>query len=150
METARPSHWVRFGVFELDLRAGELRKNGLRVNLQGQPIQILALLLECPGQLVTRDELQRKLWPNDTIVEFDHSINAAIKRLREALDDSADNPRFIETLARRGYRFIAPAEVAAGVSVKPGPAPPAVGRGGTLETHSEALPPAQPDADSGE
>ncbi len=110
MEAARPSHLVRFGVFELDLRAGELRKNNLRVNLQGQPVQILALLLERPGELVTREELQKKLWPNDTIVEFDHSINAAIKRLREALGDSADNPRFIETLARRGYRFIAPVD----------------------------------------
>src|SRR5712692_1399674 len=102
MELARPSNFVRFGVFELDLRAGELRKNGLKVNLQGQPIQILVTLLERPGDVVTREELQKKLWPNDTVVEFDHSINAAIKRLREALGDSADNPRFVETLARRG------------------------------------------------
>jgi len=101
---------ARFGVFELDLRAGELRKHGLRVRLQEQSFQILAMLLEHPGELVTREEIQAKLWPNDTVVEFDHSINTAIKRLRDALGDSADNPRFVETLARRGYRFVTPVE----------------------------------------
>ena len=101
---------VRFGVFELDTRTRELRKRGTKLKLPEQSIQILATLLERRGELVTRDELQKKLWPNDTIVEFDHSINAAIKRLRQALGDTAETPRFIETLPRRGYRFIYPVE----------------------------------------
>ncbi len=101
---------VRFGAFELDLRAGELRKHGLRVKLPEQSLQILAMLLEHPGEVVNRDEIQAKLWPHDTVVEFDHSINAAVKRLRDALGDSADNPRYVETLARRGYRFVAQVE----------------------------------------
>jgi TolB-like protein/DNA-binding winged helix-turn-helix (wHTH) protein/Tfp pilus assembly protein PilF len=106
--TTSPLSRIGFGVFEVDLRAGELRKNGSRVKLEGQPFQILALLLERPGQVVTREELQQKLWPADTFVDFEHSINAAVKRLRDALDDSADSPRYIETLPRRGYRFIYP------------------------------------------
>jgi TolB-like protein/DNA-binding winged helix-turn-helix (wHTH) protein/Flp pilus assembly protein TadD len=97
-------------VFEVDLRSGELRKQGLKIKLQGQPIQILALLLERPGELVTREELREKLWPRDTFVDFEHGLNAAIKKLRAGLGDSADNPRFVETLHRRGYRFIAPVE----------------------------------------
>jgi TolB-like protein len=97
---------VRFGVFELDLRAGELRKQGVKIKLQEQPLQILAMLLEQPGQVVTREELRSRLWPSDTFVDFDHSLNKAINKLREALGDSAENPRFIETLAKRGYRFI--------------------------------------------
>lgn len=99
---------VRFGVFELDLAAGELRKSGVRLRLQGQPYQVLALLLERAGDVVTREELQQKLWPSDTFVDFDHSLNTAINKVREALGDSASSPRFVETLARRGYRFIAP------------------------------------------
>lgn len=98
----------RFGVFEVDLRGGELRRNGSRVKLQEQPFQILALLLERPGEVVTREELRHRLWPADTFVDFDHSLNAAIKRLRDALGDAAENPRFVETMARRGYRFVAP------------------------------------------
>ncbi len=101
---------VRFGAFEVDLHSGELRKNGVRFKLQEQPLQLLALLLESPGEVVTREELQRKLWSTDTFVDFEHSLNAAVKRLREALGDSADNPRFIETLPRHGYRFIAPVQ----------------------------------------
>ncbi len=101
---------VRFGVFEVDLRAGELRKSGVKIKLQEQPFQILALLLERPGEVVSREEILRKLWPEDTFVDFEHSINAAVKRLREALADSADTPRYVETLHRRGYRFICPAE----------------------------------------
>jgi Tol biopolymer transport system component/DNA-binding winged helix-turn-helix (wHTH) protein len=101
---------ARFGVFELDLRAGELRKNGLKIKLQGQPFQILAMLLEHPGEIVTRQELQQKLWSNDTFVDFDNSLNKAINKIREALGDTADNPRFVETLARRGYRFIVPVD----------------------------------------
>jgi len=93
---------------EVDLKAGELRRSGSRIRLQEQPFQVLALLLENPGQVVTREELHRRLWPADTFVDFDHGLNAAVKRLRDALGDSAENPRFVETLARRGYRFVAP------------------------------------------
>lgn len=102
------SRIVRFGVFELDLNAGELRKNGAKLRLQGQPFQVLALLLDRPGEVVTRDELRQQLWPADTFVDFDHSLNTAINKVREALGDSASSPRYVETLARRGYRFIAP------------------------------------------
>jgi Tol biopolymer transport system component/DNA-binding winged helix-turn-helix (wHTH) protein len=98
----------RFGVFELDVQAGELRKHGLRVKLQEQPLQILTMLLERPGEAVTREQLQQKLWAGNTFVDFDHSLNATINKLRAALGDSAENPRFVETLSRRGYRFIAP------------------------------------------
>jgi DNA-binding winged helix-turn-helix (wHTH) protein/tetratricopeptide (TPR) repeat protein len=97
-------------VFEVDPRAGELRKSVLRIKLQDQPLQVLIMLLEHPGEMVTREELQRRLWPADTFVDFDHSLNSAVKKLREALGDQAENPRFIETLHRRGYRFIAPVE----------------------------------------
>ena len=99
---------ARFGVFELDLAAGELRKSGVRMRLQGQPFQVLALLLERAGEVVTREELQQKLWAADTFVDFDHSLNTAINKVREALGDSASSPRYVETMARRGYRFIAP------------------------------------------
>lgn len=98
----------RFGVFEVDLRAGELRRSGLKVRLQEQPMQVLALLLERPGEVVSREDLRNRLWKADTFVDFDHGLNAAIKRLRDALGDSAENPRFVETVARRGYRFLAP------------------------------------------
>src|SRR2546430_8667856 len=104
------SKLVRFGVFEMDPQAGELRKQGRRIKLQEQPFQILALLLHRHGEVVSRDELRHQLWPSDTFVDFDHSLNTAIMRLREALGDSSDNPRFIETIPRRGYRFIAPVE----------------------------------------
>lgn len=103
---------IHFGIFSVDIRGGELRRNGSRVRLQEQPFQILLALLEHPGHIVTRDELQKRLWSADTFVDFDHSLNAAIRRLREALQDSAENPRFIETVARRGYRFIAPVQAA--------------------------------------
>jgi DNA-binding winged helix-turn-helix (wHTH) protein/Tol biopolymer transport system component len=98
----------RFGVFELDRRAGELRRQGRKVKLQEQPFQLLLQLLEKPGEVVTREELRNRLWPADTFVDFDHSLNAAIRRLRDALGDSAENPTFVETVARRGYRFLAP------------------------------------------
>ena len=104
------SRIARFGVFELDLSAGELRKSGVKMRLQGQPFQVLALLLERAGEVVTREELQQKLWPSDTFVDFDHSLNTAINKVREALGDSASSPRYVETLARRGYRFIAPVQ----------------------------------------
>jgi cholera toxin transcriptional activator len=101
---------ARFGVFELDLAAGELRKNGARLRLQEQPFQVLSLLLQRAGDVVTREELRQKLWPADTFVDFDHSLNTAVNKLREVLGDSASSPRYIETLARRGYRFIAPVQ----------------------------------------
>ncbi len=120
-------HVVRFDVFEVDLRSGELRKPGSKIRLQDKPLQILALLLEHPGEVVTREELQRGLWPSGVIVDFEHSINTAVKRLREALGDDAEHPRYIETLSRHGYRFIAPVE-----TLTPGPSPG--GRGWTRET----------------
>jgi TolB-like protein/DNA-binding winged helix-turn-helix (wHTH) protein/Flp pilus assembly protein TadD len=98
---------LRFGVFELDLRSGELRKHGLRVRLQEQPFRLLEMLLERPGEVVTREELQKRLWPADTFVDFDHGLNKAINKIREALGDSAESPRFVETVSRRGYRFLA-------------------------------------------
>jgi TolB-like protein/Tfp pilus assembly protein PilF len=108
MENPSPrSSSVRFGSYELDLRAGELRNDGKRIRLQDQPLQILSMLLEAPGQVVTREELRNRLWPSDTFVDFDHSLNKAINKLREALSDSAETPRFIETLPKRGYRFLA-------------------------------------------
>jgi len=109
MGAAQPSREkVGFDAFVLDLRAGELRKHGIRIKLQDQPLQILQILLEHTGEVVTRDELQRRLWPADTFVDFEHGLYNAIQRLREALGDSAETPRYIETLSRRGYRFIAP------------------------------------------
>src|SRR2546427_12292825 len=104
LRSARTS--VRFGAFELDQDAGELRKQGTRMKLQEQPLQMLQVLLQRPGEVVTREELQQKIWPSDTFVDFDHGINHAIKRLREALGDAAETPHYIETLPRRGYRFI--------------------------------------------
>jgi cholera toxin transcriptional activator len=101
---------ARFGIFELDLTAGELRKSGVKLRLQEQPFQVLALLIERAGDVVTREELQQKLWASDTFVDFDHSLNTAINKVREALGDSASSPRYVETLARRGYRFIAPVQ----------------------------------------
>src|SRR5947208_12526748 len=108
-EPATTSAVVRFGVFEVDLRAGELRKHGAKLKLTGQPFQVLTILLQQPGEVVTREELHKRLWP-DTFVDVDHNLNTAINKIREVLGDSADSPRFVETLPRRGYRFIAPVE----------------------------------------
>src|SRR6266852_2900340 len=110
MAMAIPSSPVRFGGFEVDLRSGELHKQGIKIKLHDQPFQVLAALLEHPGELVTREHLHQKLWPADTFVDFDVGLNSAIKRLRDALGDSAEEPRYIETLPRRGYRFIARVE----------------------------------------
>src|ERR1700722_12926911 len=111
-ETNQPRGRLRFGVFELDLRAGELSKHGMRIRLQEQPFQILAMLVEHPGEVVTREELQKKLWPADTFVDFDHGLNKAINKIRDALGDSAESPRFVETVTRRVYRFLADVKVA--------------------------------------
>src|SRR6476659_1467050 len=110
MGTPSPVRFFRFGAFQLDLRARELRRNGIKVRVPDQSIQVLAMLLEHPGEVVTREEVHQRLWPNGTIVEFDHSINAAIKRLRQALEDSPETPRYVETLPRLGYRFIGTVE----------------------------------------
>src|SRR5260370_2938374 len=107
----QPAPVVRFGTFEVDLVAAELRKRGRKVPLQDQPFKVLALLLQRPGELVTREELQRALWPGDAFGEFDEGLNKAIQKLRQALDDSTDSPKYIETLPRKGYRFIAVVEV---------------------------------------
>jgi TolB-like protein len=112
-DTIQGTGSVRFASFELDVRSRELRRGSSRIRLQDQPFAILRLLLERPGDVITRDELQQRLWPDGTFVDFEHSLNAAVKRLRAALGDDADNPAFVETLPRRGYRFIAPLERAA-------------------------------------
>jgi TolB-like protein/DNA-binding winged helix-turn-helix (wHTH) protein/Tfp pilus assembly protein PilF len=130
---------IRFGPFEADLRAGELRKHGVRLRLSGQPLEILALLLAQPGEVVTREELRRKLWPENTFGDFDHGLNAAVNKLREALGDSAEAPRYVETLPRRGYRFIARVESPAAEPASlppeaaPSPAPPPVSTGSAPE-----------------
>src|SRR5579864_1137132 len=113
------SSLLRFDLFELDTRTVELRKGGVKVRLQGQPLLVLAALMERAGELVTREELREQIWPADTFVDFDHSVHNAIARLRDALRDSAENPRFIETLPRRGYRFIAPIETVPAASPEP-------------------------------
>src|ERR1700757_3874062 len=112
-QAAQPSRRLKFGTFEADLRTGELTRLGKRVRLQEQPFQLLAMLLEKPGELVIREELCESLWPK-TIVDFDHGLNKAVSKVREALGDSAENPRFIETVASRGYRFLADVAVVQG------------------------------------
>src|ERR1700692_1520388 len=106
---------LHFGVFEVDLKTCELRKQGLRLKLAEQPFQVLVVLLERPGEIVTREEMRNRLWPGDTFVDFDHGLNNAVMRLREVLGDASENPRFVETIPRRGYRFIAPV---AGVAIQ--------------------------------
>src|SRR4051812_19533893 len=110
-EMKRLSAPIRFGIFEV--HASELRRQGVKIKLQEQPFQILMMLLECPGEVVAREELQKRLWPADTFVDFDRGLNRAVNKLREALGDNSESPRFIETLARRGYRFIGPVGTAA-------------------------------------
>jgi cholera toxin transcriptional activator len=109
----RPAQRYRFGVFEADAATGELRRQGMRVKLNAQPFQVLLMFLEKPGQLLTRDEISRVLWPEGTFVDYEHGVNSAVNRIREALGDTAGSPRFVETLARRGYRFLAPVELIA-------------------------------------
>ena len=142
MPEASPRKAVRFGAFEVDLVSGELRKNGTRIRLQEQPFRVLAMLLERPGEMVAREDLHSKLWPDDTFVDFDHGLNTAVNKLREALGDAAANPRFVQTIARRGYRFIAPVQVNGNPAapaaedtpapLHPEPAPPT-----TIDLHPE-------------
>ena len=132
MEAPPRTRRTRFGAFEVDLRSGELHKHGIRLKLQDQPFQVLALLLEHPGDVVTREELRQKLWPADTFVDFDTGLNSAIKKLRDVLGDSAEEPRYIETLPRRGYRFIAHVEN----GDLPAPVP--------IEKHLATVPPSGP------
>ncbi len=110
MTDPQPARRYRFGVFEADASTDELRRQGVRVKLSAQPFQVLCLLLDRPGELLTREEISRELWPDGTFVDFDHGVHSAVNRIREALGDTAGSPRFIETLARRGYRFVAPVE----------------------------------------
>jgi TolB-like protein/Flp pilus assembly protein TadD len=119
VEYAAVPRCARFGTFEVDLRTGEVRKAGLKIRLQAQPFQVLARLLEHPGEMVTREELRKKLWSTDTFVDFDHGVNTAINKIRQALGDSAENPRFVETVARHGYRFIAPVEAVGAIPESP-------------------------------
>jgi len=110
MQTRQNPRVIRFGPFEADLHTRELRKHGLKLKLQEQPFQVLAMLLAEPGELVTREEIHSRLWQQDTFTDFDHGLHTAVRRLRGALNDNAETPRFVETLHRRGYRFIAPVE----------------------------------------
>lgn len=154
-----PNHarFFRFGIYEFDGQTGELRKDGkARPRLQGQPLEVLLHLLDRPGEVVTREELRQRLWPSDTFVDYDHSLNTAVNKLREALSDSADNPRFIQTIPRRGYRFIASVEVVNGAAAnnappheksedirEPAPAPPIPGELlSVVLSDPEDLPPA--------
>src|SRR6204780_5434891 len=106
---------IRFGLFELDLKAGQLSRNGTKLRLPQQPLQLLAMLLERPGEILTRDELRQRLWSSDVFVDFDHGLNKSIQKLRDALGDSATSPRYIETIPRVGYRFIGPANGSTGI-----------------------------------
>jgi len=137
---------IRFSVFEVDPHSGELRKQGLRIKLRDQPFQILLLLLAHPGELVSRDELQKQLWPADTFVDFDRGLNKAVNHLRDALGDSAESPRFIETLPKRGYRFIAPVDAG---HPNGRPLEPALGTGRALDEQPERRAHPQPPGERG-
>jgi len=140
MTESAPTRRYRFGVFEADAQTGELRRQGVRVKLNAQPFQVLLMFLERPGELLTREEISRALWPDGTFVDYEHGVNSAVNRVREALGDTASSPRFVETLARRGYRFVAPVEKigregeTAQETPEPGEAPAAT------ETASQAEP----------
>src|SRR6202049_4182361 len=123
MSHIRQSGTIRFGIFEVDLRSGELRKNGIRIRLHHQPFQLLTLLIEHAGDVVTREEFKNRLWGSDTFVDFDVGLNSAIKKLRDALGDAAESPRYIETLPRKGYRFIAPISQPSSSETEHKPAP---------------------------
>jgi cholera toxin transcriptional activator len=123
MTEPRPAPLFRFGAFEADAATGELRRQGVRLKLNAQPFQLLVMLLERPGDLLTREEISRRLWPDGTFVDYEHGLNAAVNRIREALGDTASHPRFVETLARRGYRFVAPVERVGPAVAEVAPAP---------------------------
>ena len=129
-DNSHAPHRVRFGTFEVDLATGELWKSGRKLKLTGQPFSVLAILLERPGEVISREQFQRRLWP-DTFVDVDHNLNTAINKIRETLADSKERPRFVETLSRRGYRFIAPIE-----SADP-----------RNEEHNPQMPPCTPEAE---
>jgi len=142
MTDPSPARRYRFGAFEADAATGELRRQGIRIKLNAQPFQVLLLLMERPGQLLTREEISRELWPDGTFVDYEHGVNSAVNRIREALGDTAGNPRFVETLARRGYRFVAPVErIAAGKDPR-SPAPAANEPAAT--SSRQTAPPAEP------
>jgi DNA-binding winged helix-turn-helix (wHTH) protein len=124
MTDTQTARRYRFGVFEVDTATGELRRQGIRIKLNAQPFQVLSLLLERPGELLTREDISRELWPDGTFVDYEHGVNSAVNRIREALGDTAGNPRFVETLARRGYRFVAPVERIPAERIAPASAPP--------------------------
>lgn len=131
----------RFGPFELDEATGELRKFGIRIKLHAQPVQVLVMLLEKPGELVTREEMRQRLWGDDTIVDFDHGLNTAVNKLREALGDSANQPRYVETISGRGYRFITPVTVVAPVpNATAEPAPASEPEATTVEVAAVGIP----------
>jgi cholera toxin transcriptional activator len=137
MTDTGPDRRYRFGAFEADASTGELRRQGIRIKLNAQPFQVLVMLLARPGELLTREEISRELWPDGTFVDSEHGVNSAINRIREALRDTASNPRFVETLARRGYRFVAPVERIAfnqntlAISPSPSPSPIPAGQAAT-------------------
>jgi DNA-binding winged helix-turn-helix (wHTH) protein len=153
MTELQPSRRYRFGAFEADAATGEIRRRGIRIKLNAQPFQVLLMLLERPGQLLSREEISRELWPDGTFVDYEHGVNSAINRIREALRDTAGNPRFVETLARRGYRFVAPVErigpteaPSPSLPESPGsssPSPDSTEQRGADAEHPTILPPAQ-------
>ena len=126
MQESQPARRYRFGTFEADVATGELRRQGILVKLNAQPFQVLLMFLDRPGELLTREEISRKLWPDGTFVDYEHGVNSAVNRIREALGDSAGNSRFVQTLARRGYRFVAPVEQIAPSDNPPAPSPTSV------------------------
>jgi DNA-binding winged helix-turn-helix (wHTH) protein len=139
MQANYPLRRLGFGVFEVDLRDGQLTRRGLRLRLQEQPFQVLAMLLEKPGEVVTREELRSRLWPS-TVVDFDHGLNKAISKIREVLGDSVEKPRFVETVARRGYRFLADVAVIDTADGQREPAPDALASPRDTLTDAGALP----------
>ena len=145
MTDPQPAPRYRFGAFEADAATGELRRQGLRVKLNAQPFQVLLLLLKRPGQLLTREEISRELWPDGTFVDYEHGVNSAVNRIREALGDTASNPRFVETLARRGYRFVAPVERIAGNETSS----PANSNSMPATASKQPVPSAEPESKSG-
>jgi DNA-binding winged helix-turn-helix (wHTH) protein len=146
----RPAQRYRFGIFEADAATGELRRQGMRVKLNAQPFQVLLMFLKRPGQLLTRDEISRELWPEGTFVDYEHGVNSAVNRIREALGDTAGSPRFVETLARRGYRFLAPVElISADRDVDRFPADRTIDRIAASDTSTPAFTDASVDKSSG-